>query len=192
MAEDLRVIKKALRRDLKAKREAMGEDLRLAKSEQIVERIKQSKFYKQAKKIFVFSPIGAELRIDLLFDQAEAQDKTLAFPVTFAKGRMEAFVPEDRHKMQADSMGIKSPDPEKDKQLDPQEIDLLLVPLLGFDRSKQRIGYGGGFYDRYIARLSPHSVTVGVAFAEQEVAEIPTGRFDKTLDYIFTDKEIIE
>lgn len=72
--------------------------------------------------------------------------------------------------------------------------DVVIVPLLAFDRGGYRLGYGGGYYDRTLAELRRHrAVTaVGVAFAEQEVAAIPRDRHDQRLDWVVTDREAIE
>jgi 5-formyltetrahydrofolate cyclo-ligase len=72
---------------------------------------------------------------------------------------------------------------------------LLIVPLLAFDRAGYRLGYGGGFYDRTLERLRKTGdviTTAGIAFAGQEVAEVPRGRFDQRLEFIVTEKEAIE
>ena len=72
---------------------------------------------------------------------------------------------------------------------------LLIVPLLAFDRVGYRLGYGGGFYDRTLEGLRKTGdviTTAGIAFAGQEVAEVPRGRFDQRLEFIVTEKEAIE
>jgi len=71
---------------------------------------------------------------------------------------------------------------------------LILVPLLAFDRSGTRLGYGGGFYDRTIAELRRDGqvTAVGYAFAAQEMSELPRDRYDEPLDWIVTEKEAIK
>ncbi|MGC1780657.1 MAG: 5-formyltetrahydrofolate cyclo-ligase, partial [Xanthobacteraceae bacterium] len=85
--------------------------------------------------------------------------------------------------------GIREPKPEY-PQVDP---DIVLVPLLAFDRSGQRIGYGAGYYDMTIARLrSRKTVTaVGIAFAAQEVPTVPVTEHDARLDLVLTENEVI-
>ena len=68
--------------------------------------------------------------------------------------------------------------------------DLLLVPLLAFDRRGHRLGYGGGYYDRTIA-AHPGIRTIGCAYAAQEVQEVPAGPTDMRLDAIATERELI-
>lgn len=67
--------------------------------------------------------------------------------------------------------------------------DLVLVPLLAFDRSGNRLGYGGGYYDRTLAALGCQAV--GFAFSWQEVAQVPSGAYDQPLDRIVTERELI-
>lgn len=73
------------------------------------------------------------------------------------------------------------------------EPDLLLVPLLAFDRRGYRLGYGGGFYDRSIARLSATKpiTTIGLAYAAQAVDHVPHDALDQPLNYIMTEKDLI-
>ena len=70
----------------------------------------------------------------------------------------------------------------------------MIVPLVGFDRHKFRLGYGGGFYDRYIGKILKFKkiLTVGFAFSFQEISKIPINEFDQKLNFILTDKEIIK
>ena len=70
----------------------------------------------------------------------------------------------------------------------------MLVPLLAFDKNKNRLGYGGGFYDRTISNLENKKSfeTIGIAFNEQEIESLPSMNFDKTLNKIITPKGIIQ
>ena len=70
--------------------------------------------------------------------------------------------------------------------------DILLVPLLAFDKQKFRLGYGGGYYDRYIQKILniKKILTIGVAFSFQEVLKLPINKHDKKLDFIFTENYI--
>jgi 5-formyltetrahydrofolate cyclo-ligase len=75
--------------------------------------------------------------------------------------------------------------------VDPAEIDLVIVPGLGFDRRGFRLGYGGGHYDRFLASVRSEALRVGIAFAQQVVDEIPTGPLDDVVDLVVTDGETI-
>ena len=72
--------------------------------------------------------------------------------------------------------------------------DILLIPLLSFDTKLNRVGYGGGFYDRYIQRIKRKKkpLLVGLAYSFQRVKNIPINRYDKKLDFVVTERKIIE
>ena len=72
--------------------------------------------------------------------------------------------------------------------------DILLVPLVGFDNDLNRLGYGGGFYDRYIEKIEKIKkvIKIGLAFSYQKLKHVPTNQHDKKLDFIFTEKEILK
>jgi 5-formyltetrahydrofolate cyclo-ligase len=73
------------------------------------------------------------------------------------------------------------------------EPDVLIIPLLSFDRKGFRLGYGGGFYDRTLEKLRSRKdiIAIGVGYAAQEVAQVPIGEHDQALNYIMTEREII-
>ena len=70
----------------------------------------------------------------------------------------------------------------------------MIVPLVAFDKNKFRLGYGGGYYDRYITKILKKKkvLTIGLAFSFQKLKRIPINKFDQKLDYIITDKDIIK
>ena len=72
--------------------------------------------------------------------------------------------------------------------------DILLVPLVAFDSNLNRLGYGGGYYDRYIEKIEKiKKVTkIGLAFSFQKISSIPINQYDKKLDFIVTEKEILQ
>ena len=82
-------------------------------------------------------------------------------------------------------------EPSSSKKVNP---DIIFIPLVAFDRNLNRLGYGGGFYDRYLEKIRKikKTVNIGLAFSHQRVKKIPISKFDKKLDYIITEKEIFE
>jgi len=82
------------------------------------------------------------------------------------------------------------PEPNSKKLIHP---DIILVPLVAFDNNLNRLGYGGGYYDRILEKLSERKkiLKIGLAFSVQKVNSIPVTKYDKKLDYIITDKYIL-
>jgi len=136
-------------------------------------------------------PLNSEINPLPLLRKLAEQGAVLALPAVARRGKplvMRAWqfgAPLDRGQW-----GIREPKPEAVEV----EPDILLVPLLAFDRAGYRIGYGAGYYDMTIHRLRERKpVTVaGVAFAAQEVAKIPTTPRDARLDLVLTEREVVD
>ncbi len=138
-----------------------------------------------------FSPIRTEINpLPLLRRLAEAGAR-LALPVVVGKGKpliMRAYAFGDP--LEARIWGIREPTDDA-PQVEP---DILIVPLAAFDRRGNRIGHGAGYYDMTIHRLrSRKTITaVGIAYAMQEVPEVPTTARDERLDLVLTEREVID
>ena len=141
------------------------------------------------------------LSVDLLIVDDNSSDGTLEFLKEFEKKNFLISLPKIKKNFQMDffkwsfnnpliinEYGI--PEPISNKIRYP---DILLVPLVAFDGELNRIGYGGGFYDRYIKKIKKTKklITFGLAFSFQKVNKIPTNKFDSKLDFIITEKKRI-
>jgi 5-formyltetrahydrofolate cyclo-ligase len=138
--------------------------------------------------ISVFHSFDTEISTFELFDKLVADGWTTALPVVIAKNTPLVFrlwAPGDA--LVLGRWNIQIP-PESAPEVLP---DVLLVPLLAFDRKGFRLGYGGGFYDRTLEKLRAlKKVTaIGIAYAGQEVDAVPHEDFDQRLDWIMTEKE---
>ena len=137
-----------------------------------------------------FMPLNSEISpLPLMRKLAEAS-AGLALPVVVGRGlplSMRAYAFGDA--LLKGVWGIRVPPPEAPEV----EPDVLLVPLLAFDRNGNRLGYGAGYYDMTIAALRARKrvVAIGVAFAAQEVDEVPTTPRDARLDLVLTEREVI-
>lgn len=182
--------KDAIRRDTLAKRDALPPAERMAAAGIIAER----KFpvpVPPGAIVSGFAPMKSEINpLPLMKKLAEA-GASLALPVIAGRGKpliMRAW--DFGGALKAGQWGIR--EPVKDApEVDP---DILLVPLSAFDRRGHRIGYGAGYYDMTIARLRAKKsvVAVGLAFALQEIGEVPATGRDEALDYVLTEREIID
>jgi 5-formyltetrahydrofolate cyclo-ligase len=138
-----------------------------------------------------FMPLKSEINpLPLMQKLAEAGAR-LALPTIAGRGKpliMRAW--EFGAPLHRGQWGIREPKAEA-PEVDP---DILLVPLLAFDRAGFRIGYGAGYYDMTIHRLRGRKdvTAIGIAFAAQEVAKIPTTERDERLDLVLTEREVID
>ena len=85
---------------------------------------------------------------------------------------------------------ILTPKKEFQRFIDPQEIDLVIVPGVAFKKDGYRVGYGGGYYDRFLSKI-PDVPTIAIAFSLQMVDDLPSDSFDIPVDYIYTEESII-
>ena len=143
-----------------------------------------------------FWPFGDEVDSRPLITHLHGLGHVCALPAVGARDQALLFRRwEPGMALVAGTLGEPAPPPDARKE----RPELLLVPLLAFDRSGYRLGYGGGFFDRTIARLRAALdiagiggvLAVGLAYAGQEVAEVPHERHDQRLDWIVTERGAI-
>ena len=138
-----------------------------------------------------FWPIGSEIDPRPLLRAARQQGARLALPVITPRGQPLLFRRwADETPLVRSQFGILEPAPDAPEVLP----DILLVPLAAFDRAGHRIGYGGGYYDRTLAKLRAvrPTLAIGIAFAVQEIAGVPVSPHDARLDFMLTENEIID
>jgi len=181
--------KATLRREATARRDALPADARQAAGETIAAR-KFPLAVAPGTIVSGFMPMKSEINpLPLLRKLADA-GAVLALPAIAGRGKpliMRAW--RWNEPLATGQWGIREPKPEAAEV----EPDILLVPLLAFDRAGHRIGYGAGYYDLTIARLRARkSVTaIGLAFAAQEVTAVPATARDARLDLVLTESEVI-
>ena len=138
-----------------------------------------------------FMPLKSEINPLPLMRKLAGQGARLALPVVAGRGRpliMREWV--FGEPLIAGVWGIREPKPEA-AEVDP---NILLVPLLAFDRAGHRIGYGAGYYDLTLAQLRARNpvIAVGLAFAAQEVAAVPATPRDARLGLVLTEREVLD
>ena len=179
---------KATQRALgRARRRGLTPAQRAEKSAVICKKLTELPELAEAKTIFSYLAMPEEVELSAFHDWAKANGKRVAFPLSGKHGKMEAYVPGAEGGMVQDRYGITAPDPARSTLVDPKEIDVVIVPMVGFDKDNNRLGQGGGYYDRYLTRC-PGAKHIAVAFAEQEFDRIETDFFDLPVDMVVTDK----
>jgi 5-formyltetrahydrofolate cyclo-ligase len=177
--------KKALRARIRAWRAGLGAEAIARAADALAGHGLAFLHLQGAVVVSAFSPMPDELRLWPLLRRLAAEGHRLALPVMQGKGKpllFRAWAPGDA--MDRAVWGIAEPRPDK-PELEP---DVLIVPLLAFDRRGWRLGYGGGFYDRTLAGLRTRKaiVAVGVGFDEQRVDAVPHLDYDQRLDWVLT------
>ena len=136
-----------------------------------------------------YYPVNSEIGCLDILEKLEKDNYKISLPVIERKNNMNFYEWSFKDSLKVSNLGI--PEPFANKKVYP---DVLIVPLVGFDKNKFRLGYGGGFYDRYISKVIKikKMITVGFAFSFQETLKIPTNEFDQKLDIILTNKGIVK
>jgi len=181
--------KRNLRSQLRARRDSIPPGLRRLKSEHILSRLQQHPAYLAAGFPAFTHSIGSEVEtLPLLRERIDA-GKPVLLPKTHPGGRMDFHLlggPIDR--LEKSPFGIPEPDPARDPLVRPEEIDLVVVPGLGFDPLGHRLGMAGGYFDRYLARLDSKAPRLGLAFECQVLEEIPHVERDRSVDEVLTER----
>jgi 5-formyltetrahydrofolate cyclo-ligase len=182
--------KQRLRRDALARRDAIPAEVRQAAAETIAARAFPFAI-SPGSIVSGFMPLKSEINPLPLMKRLAGAGAMLALPVVAGRGKplvMRAW--RSGEPLAEGVWGLRQPKPEAPEV----EPDILLVPLLAFDRAGHRIGYGAGYYDMTIARLRTLKIVtaIGIAFAAQEVSTVPATARDEKLDLVLTEREMIE
>ncbi len=186
--------KKGLRRAVLARRDAMAPADRAAKSAAICRELCHLARERGARTVAVFAAMGSEVDLDPFIRAAYEYGTQVAFPAMLPglcwgqRMQMRAVSAADYESVAApfisDPVPAFEPSPEQELRfpvVEPQDIDLVVVPLVAFDATGNRLGYGGGCYDRYLPALREECTVVGAAFTEQKVPAVPTDEHDRPL-----------
>ena len=191
--------KKQQRRMALARRRALTQEERDAKSARICEKLKEEfsrgKWREKKKDLMIFSyrAVWDEANVDAFNEWAEREGMQVAFPVTFPSGLMKALIPKKGHFIAKPVYGILEPDEKESLVVAPDRIDVILVPCVAFDRQGGRCGHGAGFYDRFLEKCGfsslsgPDTAAIMIAFDAQELKTVVTDRYDIPIRHIITE-----
>ena len=172
--------KKQLRQQIRQrKREMTEEEIRTA-SEKLGDLFAESPLYRQAKTIYGYLPYNQEVRTVPMLQRALDEGKRVAVPKCYGD-EMRFIYLEDLSQVEKGYCGI--PEPIADGPVANDPTALVLMPGLAFDAKGQRMGYGGGFYDKFLA-AEPEHPTLALCYAFQMVDEIPTEEYDIPVDCV--------
>ena len=183
--EYIRMNKDTIRAMMQEMRASLDEDAMWLASEAIVEKISGLSAYQKARTVLFYCPFNNEVEITALIKQAFSQKKVCLPRVGPDEGAMTARRVYDLSEAEIDRYGILAP-PEDAPEEAPQDIDFVAVPLVAFDENLHRIGYGGGYYDRFLPKCV-NAFKCGVAYSFQKIPKIDADAHDMKLDMVVTD-----
>ena len=182
--------KKSLRKEMRSRRASMSKEERDAASHKIVSSLIENPIYKESSTIMAYASMPEEIQLNELFDDAFANKKILAVPLIVGRGTMRpVFLPSMEHLVVGD-FGILTVRQDCRTFVDFNDIDSIIVPGAAFDRQGNRLGLGGGYYDRFLKRV-PQAKRIALAFDFELYDSIPAEAHDTKMDVIITESEIL-
>ena len=141
------------------------------------------------KNIGGYYPLNFEIDSLAILYLLEKKNYNISLPKIEKKNQMNFLQWSSNEPLKINKYGI--PQPISAKIVFP---DILLIPLVAYDKNLNRLGYGGGFYDRYINKIEKRKkvIKIGLAFSYQKVKIIPINQYDKKLDYVITEKQMLK
>ncbi len=180
--------KETMRQEFLSLRDSLPEDSRLFWSAQIREHILNYIKEHGPDILFSYCSFRSEPDTFRLMEQLLSMGKTLALPKCEKGGVMEFFRVRRLEDLKKGAYGILEPTAEE--KLSPEKAELILVPGCAFSKEGHRLGYGGGYYDRYLPKAT-RAKRLGVCFSACLAEEIPTTAFDSKMDGIFTEQMFV-
>ncbi|HEX2031796.1 MAG TPA: 5-formyltetrahydrofolate cyclo-ligase [Actinomycetota bacterium] len=181
--------KTELRRRMLALRAAIPPSDRLGMAASVEERLFALPEVDRARTVMLFYSFGSEIETGPMARRVLREGKRLLLPYLEA-GAMEAAEVLARDELLPSGYGPR--EPARRVAVDPATVAVVVTPGLAFDRRGHRLGYGGGHYDRFLERLAPRAVRVGIGFSAQLVDRIPDEPGDQRLDLVVTDREVVD
>ena len=180
------MLKREIRKKIiekRRKRYKEKEQINLFKLIQIIKKVKLNKPI-----IGGYFPINHEIDCLNVLNELEKRGFPISLPVVKKNNQMEFYNWTLKEPLLLNKYGIPEP-----KTLKITYPDVLLVPMVAFDKLRYRIGYGGGYYDRYLQQNKKKKklLSIGFAFSFQQIKQFPKNKYDKKLDFILTEKSII-
>ena len=172
--------KTELRKSIREQKRAMTEEQIREKSENLTRQFLASEEYRAARSIYGYLPYNQEVRTVPLLEQALRDGKRVAVPKCYGD-EMRFIWMEDLSLVEKGYAGI--PEPIADGPVADDETALVLMPGMAFDKEGHRIGYGGGFYDKFLAREGNHP-TLALCYDFQVVSHLETEEFDIPVDKV--------
>jgi len=186
--------KHSLRKQLLNKRKLLSDRAIFEKSNKIAEKLIKFDKYQQSEKIMLYIATKSEVQTHRMIKSAQKDNKKIYIPLIIQEQHdlMPSLVTDFEKEIALGNLGIYQPKEEFLRLFPPSIIDLVIVPGVAFTQQGHRLGRGGGYYDRFLKKLSRGAYSVGLAFEMQIIEEIPLEETDMPVDCIITEKRIIQ
>lgn len=183
--------KKDIRKQLTAKLINIDTDTRANITKNLVKKLVSSDMWKQAECIGITVSGGFEWDTAPIIEQGWKEGKTILVPKCFPEHRrLEFYRLESFDQLEDSFYNLREPNPEVTEKVEKKDIDLLIVPGLGFNESGYRVGFGGGYYDRFLSDYP--NKTLSILSSEQLLHDLPVESFDIPVQSLLTEKGFLK
>lgn len=186
-------IKQKLRTKILYERDRLSKEKIEEKSKEIKEKLFSLKEILDAKNIFIYINFGSEVITKEIINKLFTLGKRVLVPITLLKEK-KLLISEIKNldqELEVNTFGILEPKDKYRKIVSPEEINLIIIPGIVFDKEGYRIGYGGGFYDRFLLEIRKNITCIGLAFELQVIESFPHDINDVPMHIIITEERII-
>lgn len=184
--------KKILRNKILSIRDSLNRNEKEIMDNEIFNKLKNTELYKNARNIFIYISFSNEINTINIIKKALEDKKDVFIPKIYKTNKsMKAIKLNSFDDLKKNSMGILEPIDDS-KYIEKENIDLIVVPGVVFDKDCNRIGYGGGYYDRYLKDIAYKNNKVVLAYDLQVIDKIESEEHDIKVDYIITNTKIIK
>ena len=188
---DIQSVKSSIRKDIQDNRDSLDKRSRQEKSLLIAGRLIGLEKYRDSSNILAYYPFRSEIDTSIIIKDALNCGKEVALP-RVGNGGLDLYYIKDLSKdLEPGSYDIMEPIPSRCRPAEPHKMDIVIVPGVGFDRKHNRLGYGGGFYDRLLAGIPRSVPRIALAFDLQVLDEIPVSGHDLKIDILITESQTI-
>lgn len=184
-------MKNKIRKDIIEKRDSLDLNEKKSFDQIIIERLKETDAYRKSKNIFFYIGFGSEIDTAKYIEEFLIEGKKVFVPRTnMAIKTMEAVEITSLGELERNKFGILEPNKDK-KSTDKNLLQLVIMPGVAFDVDKGRIGYGGGYYDKYLENIDEGIPKIALAYEIQIIDNVPREDHDILPDFIITEKRTI-
>ena len=182
--------KKEIRREIITKRDLIKNKSDL--DEKIEEKLRNNEIYKNSKNIFIYLGFGSEINTIKYVEDFLNEGKKIIIPYTDMKNKvMYGIEINTLDGLKKNKFGILEPT-DGSEIFNKEDIDLIIMPGVAFDRSGNRVGYGGGYYDKFLSEINSDIPTIALAYDVQILEEVPSEQHDIKVGMVITEKETIK
>lgn len=191
MIRNIKLFKKNLRTKFRALRENLDKDKKQLMDEKILKNISILNIYKSSRVVFTYVSKNIEVDTHSLMEKCWKNNKKVAVPKCIPETRsMEFYIVNSFEDLEKSTFGLMEPITEKCEKVTDFSEGLCVVPGFCFDNEGFRLGYGYGYYDRFLQNFK--GSTLGICYANCIIPKLPHGRFDRPVDILLTDRYIKE